>query len=113
MLLNDLNCKKCTKFVRQYEKQNRAKEAIVNTPAKRNAPLTKTHPNRVQLALKEERAKSAELQKTINKMRKEIQCGSVKVDDKLATDLEKMMSDNLDNASPFMKLFWEEQNKIF
>ena len=113
MLLNDLNCKKCTKFVKQYEKQNRAKEAIVNTPVKRNAPLTKTHPNRVQLALKEERAKSAELQKTIDKMRKEIQCGSVKVDDKLATDLEKIMSDNLDNASPFMKLFWEEQKKNF
>ena len=66
--------------------------------------MTKTHPNRVQLALKEERAKSAELQKTIDKMRKEIQCGSVKVDDKLATDLEKIMSDNLDNASPIYEV---------
>ena len=90
MLLNYLNCKKCTKFVKQYEKHNRAKEAIVNTPAKRNAPLTKTHPNRVRMALKEERAKSAELQKTIDNTRKEIQCGSVKVDNKLATDLEKI-----------------------
>ena len=32
---------------------------------------------------------------------------------KLTTNLEKINSDNLDNASPFMKLFWEEQKKNF
>ena len=72
MLLNDINCKHCTKFITQYGKQNRIKEAIVNTPAKRKAPLTKNHPNRVQLALKQERATSAELQKAIIKMKKYI-----------------------------------------
>ena len=111
LISNGMNCKNCTKFVIQYEKQNRAKEAILKTPAKRNAPLKKTHPNRVQLALKDERTKSAELQKTIEKMKKEIQSKSVQVCDTLGKDFEKMMSENLD-ASPFMKLFWEEQKKI-
>ena len=75
--------------------------------------MTKIHPNRVQLALKPERAKSAELQKAIIKMKKEIQSRSIKVDDTLGIDLEKFMSENLDIPSPFMKLFLEEQGINF
>ena len=65
LLSHDTKCGKCTKFVVNHEKQKCVKKVNVNKPAKRNAPLTKTHPNRVQLAFKEEHLKSSELQKTI------------------------------------------------
>lgn len=113
ILDNKTKCSYCIKFTTNHEKQQRVKRAIINTPAKRYAPLSITLHNRVRLAPKEESLKPSELQKTIDKMQKETKISSVKHDDTLSRDMETIMSENFDKASPFMKIFWEEQKRNF
>ena len=48
------------------------KEKIANTPAKLNAPLNKTNPSRVNLALKEQCRKCTELEKKISKTQEQL-----------------------------------------
>ena len=63
------SCDRCEKLKLKEVKERAKKEKIINTPAKRNAPLSKTHRHRVELALKVERA----AHKTdIERMQKEI-----------------------------------------
>jgi len=77
-----------------------------------NAPLSQTHPNCVKLALQQERLRTAELQKKINKMENEIKVAGVEIDDELCSGLFAIMADNEQKVSPFMKLFWEQQTKL-
>ena len=46
-------------------------------------------------------------------MSKEIAHASIKIDNQLSNDLNKLMEQNLGNTTPFMKLFWKEQVKNF
>ena len=85
------------------------KQKIANTPHKLNAPLSKTKPNRVNLALKEQRRKCTELEKKISKMWEQI--NFVEVTPVLRDDIHDLMENNLEVVSPFMKLFWKEQKK--
>ena len=83
------------------------------TPARLKAPLSKTNPERIILTLKEQRKENKELQDKIKIMEKELMMNSVAVDDDLNLDFNKIMSDNGANISPFMKLFWDQQQKLF
>ena len=106
-------CKQCDKFISKFEKEKRLKDDIINMPAKPNAPLTTTHKNRVTLALKQERKKSAGLERQLQEMEAEIKLLGVEVDRELSSDINEIMKTNIKDASPFMQLFWEEQNKNF
>ena len=46
-------------------------------------------------------------------MEKELQSSSVQLDEDLSSDINKVMSENLQTASPFMALFWQQQLKHF
>ena len=70
-----------------------------------------THPNRVCLALLEKREECRLLNAQIGRMKEEIKNGSIAVNSDLASDIDNIMTDNYDSASPFMKLFWDEQRK--
>ena len=61
-------------------------------PLHPNSPLSNVNPERVIEALKLERKENKELHK------------------RLAKDM--IMSENLGKMTPFMKLFWEQQNQI-
>ena len=87
------------------------KGKIGNTPAKLNVPLSKTNPNRVNLALKEQRRKCPELGKKILKMREQINSIGVEVTPVLKGDVHDLLENNLEVVSSFMKLFWKEQKK--
>ena len=93
------------------KRQIRMKEKIVNTPAKLNAPLSKTSPNRVNLALKEQHRKCTELEKKISKMLEQINLIGVEVTPVLKHDIHDLIKNNLEVVSPFMKLFWKDQQK--
>ena len=86
-------------------------KGIGNTPAKLNVPLSKTNPNRVNLALKEQRRKCPELGKKILKMREQINSIGVEVTPVLKGDVHDLLENNLEVVSSFMKLFWKEQKK--
>ena len=87
------------------------KEKIANILAKLNAPLSKTNPNRVNLVLKEQRRKCTELEKKISKIWEQINLIGVEIIPVLKDDIHDLMENNLEVASPFMKLFWKEQKK--
>ena len=85
------------------------KKKIAITPSKLSALLSKTNPNCVNLALKEQRRKCTELKKKISKMQKQINFIGVEVTPVLKDDIHDLMENNLEVVSPFMKLFWKEQ----
>ena len=105
-------CPSCNESTKQIKKAQLSKQSKHNTPAHPNAPLSQTQPNRVKLALQEERFKSSKLKVQIQRMEKEIKCAGVEIDDDLSSDIFGIMASNRENASPFMKLFWDQQTKL-
>ncbi len=53
----------------------------------------------------QERLKCNQLEEKLKEMSKEIGHGSIKIDDQLSADLDKLIEQNIANFSPFMKLF--------
>ena len=46
-------------------------------------------------------------------MKQEIENKYVPLDKEISEDISKIMAENLDQATPFMKLFWDQQQNIF
>eukprot|EP00794_Sanderia_malayensis_P015485 gene15485-17063_t len=105
-------CSTCAIFTERAKKNQIFKQSKNNIPAHANAPLSQTHPNRVKLALQEERMKTSQLKSKIERMEKEIKFAGVKIDDQLSSDISGIMNDNIENASPFMQLFWDQQTRL-
>ena len=82
-------------------------------PAKRNAPLSKTSHERVNLALKQERWKCSQIEAKIKKMKQEVEKKYVPLDKEISENILKIIAGNLDQATPYMKLFWDQQQKFF
>ena len=78
-------------------------------PAHLNVPLSKTNPCRVKFALQEERIKTSQMKRQIERMEQKIESKGIKVDYDRSNDLSTIISNNIDTASPFMKLFWNQQ----
>ena len=62
------NCSKYSNFEKKVYKHLAQKNKTAVVPAKNNAPLKNTHPNKVNLALKEKRLQCKELTETKEKM---------------------------------------------
>ena len=96
MLLNACSkCDSCKKFEKLNERQITMKEKIANTPAKLNAPLSKTNPHHINLALKEQCRKCTELERKISKMQEQINWIGVEVTPVLKDDTHDLMENNL------------------
>ena len=85
----------------------------LKTSVKSNAALSKTSHERVTLALKQERSKCSQFEAKIKKTKQEIENKYVPLDKEISEDISKIMSENLDQVTPFIKLFWDQQQKIF
>ena len=59
--------------------KSQMKEKIANTPAKLNAPFSKTNLSHVNLSLKEQHTKCVQLEKKISKMQEQINLIGVEV----------------------------------
>ena len=82
------------------------------TPAKLHAPISLTSPERIKLAFQEYRLENKQLKTELESTKQEIQKSSVPVSSELSRDLIDIMSNaSKKNIPPFMKLFWEEQQK--
>ena len=75
--------------------------------------LSKTNPNRIRLALMQERLKCAQLEKDLTRMKNEIKVSDVSVSGKICNDILKIFDQNENKATSFMKLFWEQEKKAF
>ena len=84
----------------------------MKTPAKLNAPISKTSLGRLKLALQQQRLKCQQLQEELQRMRTELSTNAVPVDNELNNDLLTILDNNESEMTPFMKLFWKEQRKM-
>jgi len=112
VLSNTQQCTVCVKkeqFHLSYEKR---KKSILQEPAKPNAPISFTSPDRLKLTIQNYRIENKELKSEINKLQNEIKKSSVSTSDSLNSDLTAIMSAaSPEKVSPFMKMFWEQQQK--
>ena len=105
-------CNVCFRLQNKETKkfQNISKDELL--PAKPNAPVSNTNPERIKLALQEYRIENKALKSELETMKKEIETKSLPVSDSLNSDLEVIMSSaEQTSMPPFMKLFWEQQQK--
>ena len=81
-------------------------------PAKLKAPISLTSHERIKLTLQNYRLENKRLKSEMEQMQKDIQDQSLPVNNNLEKDLISIMSNaNSKDVPPFMKLFWEEQQK--
>ena len=85
----------------------------MNTPAKPNAPVSKTSSARLKLTLQGQRMKCQQLEDELRKMRNDLAANSVLIDKEISDDFVSVLDQNNVKMTPFMKLFWEEQLKMY
>ena len=95
-----------------FKSQVNLKKAVLTAPAKLNAPVRFTSPDKSKLTLQQKRSKCKQLEREIFNMRKALDSDSKKVSSKLSSAFQKLFAPfNEKEIPPFMKLFWEEQQK--
>ncbi len=105
-------CIECKSKVQYEVKQMNRKENMQNTPAKLKAPLSITHPQCIILALQENRLQCKQLKIQVQQMRNEIENSAKPISNELGTDLKALFNScDQRKLPPFMKFFWEEQQK--
>ena len=85
-------CESCNSLLKRFGKKEKQLSIRLKTPAKRNAPLSKTSHERVTLALKQERLKCSQLEAKIKKMKQEIENKYVPLDKEISEDISKIMA---------------------
>ena len=95
-----------------FKSQVNLKKVVLTAPAKLNAPVRFTSPDKSKLTLQQKRSKCKQLEREIFNMRKALDSDSKKVSSKLSSAFQKLFAPfNEKEIPPFMKLFWEEQQK--
>ena len=98
--------------LKKYIFQNNRKPTILNQPAKLNAPIKFTSPERIKLTLQDHRLKCKQLEDELSKTRAAIEKHSETVDTQLNQDFQALfLGCDKTDVPNFMKLFWEEQQK--
>ena len=107
-------CESCQEYLLSTSNCRKAKERRQSRPAHVNAPVSKTDPERIKLTLQGQRLRCAELERQLNEMRVELEKTNIEVDHELSNDFSKILNSANDaDITPFMKLFWEQQKKLF
>ena len=108
-------CNLCTKHINKGDSLSLKLE-----PAKLKAPLSITSPYRLKLTIQQQRNQNKQLQSEnetvklqISKMEKELNINSIPVSDDVSQDIVSIMSASEEKMTPFMKLFWQQQKKLF
>ena len=105
-------CDQCPKFentkIANFKKQVSQKAKMTTVPAKPNAPTYE----RLKLTMQTYRIDNKNLKKQTEQFQEEISKSSLPVSTVLNNDFVSIISDaDQSKISPFMKLFWEEQQK--
>ena len=94
----------------KYENQRKISKSL--EPPKLKAPVSFTLPERLVLTFKQQRLRNKQLEKHIEKMMLEIETSGKHINESLESDLMTLYSKADSKViPPFMKLFWEEQEK--
>ena len=109
----EVTCSVCITYDACVDSAKKAKQCRFSTPAHLNAPVSKTHPEWIKLTLQEHRLKCAQLEQALSEMRAELRKSSIEIDNDLNNDFMRILDSAGTKLTPFMKLFWEEQRKLF
>ena len=101
----------CNTCIPAQSRKKKCKKVL--SPAKVKAPVSRTRPEKLKLALQQQRLECKNLKKQIEKMKVEIENNSVKVDEGLEKDIATILEGNDKKHSPFMKLFWAQQQEAW
>lgn len=108
-ILSDDNATVCQQCEKHNKKSNyiiAIKQKQTCEPAAKYAPITKTNPHRVKLALQNERLKCSQLESKLWHMRTQLQEDSMLLHSNLSDDLVNILS-MANKITPFMNLFWQ------
>ena len=108
---SECNCKFCAQKECYQEQSIKRRQARQLVPAKPKAPVSLTSPQRIKLTLQTQRVQCKQLQSEIKQMKLKIEQQSIGVTQDLSHDLLSIISRSGDKMTPFMKLFWEQQQK--
>ena len=111
-LFSDNPCKSCHEENIKLNKEINYTKSVLTAPAKLNAPIKFTSPDRIKLTLQHKLLKCKQLEEQISNMKKVLDNDSHIVSPELSTDFQKLFSQsNGKDVPPFVKLFWQEQQK--
>ena len=116
LLINtDSTCNACISTSKNVTSKNKKaikrKAQTILEPAKSKAPISLTSPARILLKMQNQRTEIKSLKADNEYLRKELEKSSVPVSPNLHEDLNHIIKENTEQMTPFMKLFWEEQQK--
>ena len=104
-------CRECKKSESKEVNSAKRKLETLKSPAKLNAPLSGTNTERIKLTLQGIRLENKTLREELQQMQAELAANSLHSGEEFSKDLKSIMSDSQRNMPPFMKFFWEEQQK--
>jgi len=115
LCIDDDRCEQCESYMSMCSKVKITKERRLSVPAKLNAPVSKTAPERIKLTLQGHvnNLKCAQLEQELNNLRAEIRKSAIEVDHALSNDLTTILDQSDTQMTPFMNLFWQQQKKLF
>ena len=103
----------CTTYAGCANSAQKAKESRSSKHAHLNAPVTKTNPEWIKLTLQDQRLECAQLEQALSEMCVELEKSSMDIDNELSNDSIKILDSADTKITPFMKLFWQKQRKLF
>ena len=109
--IENKQCQECKKSESKEVNSAKRKLETLKFPAKLNAPLSGTSTERIKLTLQGIRLENKTLRAELQQMQAEIAANSLHIDEEFSKDLKSIMSNSQRNIPPFMKFFWEEQQK--
>ena len=96
-----------------FKSQVNLKKAVLTAPAKLNAPVRFTSPDKSKLTLQQKRSKCKQLEREIFNMRKALDSDSKKVSSKLSSAFQKLFAPfNEKEIPPFMKYSGKSNRNI-
>lgn len=106
-------CSSCTDHMIDMNDAHKDRERRLAKPASVKAPVSKTDPNRIKLTLQGQRLRCAQLERELNEMQAELRKSSVEIDHELSSDFASILGSAGGKVTPFMNLFWQQQQKLF
>ena len=113
-------CCICMNKLKSISKDENEKLKKSQLPAKLNAPVSLTSPERIKATLQSLRVDKRQLQlenqqlkDRLQAMEVELHKNSLTIDDTLCNDLISYIDTTERKMTPFMQLFWEQQKRLF
>ena len=97
------HCPVCKEAIKKQQLKDKRFAKNIKTPAKPNTPLSNTHPEKVKLALNNERIKCSQLEKDIARMKSETKLSGITLSPDLSNDVVNIKNENQSKFTPFVK----------